>query len=48
MCSLSVIKEFFPEGERQTWIDLFDADVIACKQMLIDIEKSQKVGGWFG
>lgn len=29
-------------------IDLFDADVIACKQMLIDIEKSQKVGGWFG
>lgn len=29
-------------------IDLFDADVIATKQMLIDIEKSQKVGGWFG
>lgn len=29
-------------------IDLFDADVIACKQMLIDIEKAQKVGGWFG
>lgn len=29
-------------------IDLFDADVIACKQMLIDKEKSQKVGGWFG
>lgn len=29
-------------------IDLFDADVIACKQMLIDIEKTQKAGGWFG
>lgn len=29
-------------------IDLFDADVIACKQMLIDKEKSQRVGGWFG
>lgn len=28
-------------------IDLFDADVIATKQMLIDIEKTQKVGGWF-
>lgn len=27
-------------------IDLFDADVIACKQMLIDAEKSQ-AGGWF-
>ena len=26
MCSLSVIKEFFPEGERQAWIDLFDAE----------------------
>lgn len=28
-------------------IDLFDADVIATKQMLIDIEKSQRIGGWF-
>lgn len=29
-------------------IDLFDADVIACKQMLIDLEKTQKQGKWFG
>lgn len=29
-------------------IDLFDADIIAEKQMLIDIEKAQKTGGWFG
>lgn len=29
-------------------IDLFDAEVIACKQLLIDKEKRQKVGGWFG
>ena len=29
-------------------IDLFDADVTACKQMLIDLEKSQKQGKWFG
>lgn len=29
-------------------IDLFDADVIACKQMLIDLEKSQKQEKWFG
>lgn len=28
-------------------IDLFDADVIAAKQMLIDIEKSQKAEEWF-
>lgn len=27
-------------------IDLFDADVIATKQMLIDIEKSQKASDW--
>ena len=27
-------------------IDLFDADVIATKQMLIDIEKSQKASNW--
>lgn len=29
-------------------IDLFDADVIAAKQMLIDIERAQKTDGWFG
>ena len=29
-------------------IDLFDADVIACKQMMIDLEKAQKQGQWFG
>lgn len=29
-------------------IDLFDADVIATKQMMIDIEKNQKLGQWFG
>lgn len=29
-------------------IDLFDAGVIACKQMLKAIEKKNKVGGWFG
>lgn len=28
-------------------IDLFDADVIATKQMLIDIEKNQKASNWF-
>lgn len=28
-------------------IDLFDADVIACKQKMKDKEKSQKYGGWF-
>lgn len=28
-------------------IDLFDADVIATKQMLIDIEKAEKTEGWF-
>lgn len=28
-------------------IDLFDADVIATKQMLIDIEKSEKLKNWF-
>lgn len=27
-------------------IDLFDADVIATKQMLIDMEKSQKASDW--
>ena len=27
-------------------IDLFDADVIATKQMLLDIEKSQKARQW--
>ena len=29
-------------------IDLFDADVIAAKQMMIDIEKSQKANQGFG
>lgn len=29
-------------------IDLFDAGVIACKQMLVAAEKKNKVGGWFG
>lgn len=29
-------------------IDLFDADIIAAKQMLKDIEKSSKVGAWYG
>ena len=29
-------------------IDLFDAGVIACKQLLKAIEKKNKVGGWFG
>ena len=28
-------------------IDLFDADVIATKQMLIDIEKSERLKNWF-
>ena len=27
-------------------IDLFDADVIATKQMLIDIEKTKKASDW--
>lgn len=38
----------FEKIEPHKRIDLFDADVIATKQMLIDIEKAQKVGGWFG
>lgn len=29
-------------------IDLFDASVIACKQLLKALEKNSKVGGWFG
>lgn len=28
-------------------IDLFDADVVACKQMMIDMEKSTKTKAWF-
>ena len=37
----------FEKVEKTHRIDLFDADVIATKQMLIDIEKSQKVSSWF-
>ena len=29
-------------------IDLFTADVIATKQMMIDLEKDEKAKGWFG
>ena len=29
-------------------IDLFDADIIATKQMLKDMEKAQKAAEWFG
>lgn len=28
-------------------IDLFDADVMACKQMMVNIAKAQKTAGWF-
>ena len=38
----------FEKIEPHKRIDLFDADVIATKQMLIDIERTQKTGGWFG
>lgn len=37
----------FEKVEKTHRIDLFDADVIATKQMLIDIEKSQKASSWF-
>ena len=37
----------FEKVEQKLRIDLFDADVIAAKQMLIDIEKSQKASEWF-
>ena len=36
----------FEKVESTQRIDLFDADVIAAKQMLIDIEKSQKANAW--
>lgn len=36
----------FEKVEPTQRIDLFDADVIASKQMLIDIEKSQKANEW--
>ena len=36
----------FEKVEPTQRIDLFDADVIAAKQMLIDIEKSQKANSW--
>ncbi len=36
----------FEKIEPTLRIDLFDADVIATKQMLIDIEKSQKANSW--
>ena len=36
----------FEKVESTLRIDLFDADVIATKQMLIDIEKSQKASSW--
>ena len=38
----------FEKIEKRHRIDLFDADVIACKQMLSDKEKNQKGAGWFG
>lgn len=37
----------FEKIQKNHRIDLFDADVIACKQMLSDKEKSQKGAGWF-
>lgn len=37
----------FEKVEPTLRIDLFDADVIATKQMLIDIEKSQRASTWF-
>lgn len=36
----------FEKVEPTQRIDLFDADVIAAKQMLIDIEKSQRASAW--
>ena len=38
----------FEKVEKTMRIDLFDADVIAAKQMLKDIEKSQKASQWLG
>lgn len=36
----------FEKIQKNQRIDLFDADVIATKQMLIDMEKSQKASDW--
>ena len=36
----------FEKVEPTLRIDLFDADIIATKQMLIDIEKSQRASAW--
>lgn len=38
----------FEKIEKHLRIDLFDADIIATKQMLKDMEKSQKAEDWFG
>lgn len=38
----------FEKVEPTQRIDLFDADVIATKQMLIDIEKSKRASDWLG
>lgn len=37
----------FEKIQKEHRIDLFDADVIACKQLLSDKEKKQKGAGWF-
>ena len=38
----------FEKIEKNLRIDLFDADIIATKQMLKDMEKAQKAADWFG
>ena len=38
----------FEKIEPNLRIDLFDADIIAAKQMLKDIEKAQNAEAWFG
>lgn len=37
----------FQKVQKTQRIDLFDADVVACKQMMIDMEKSNKTKAWF-
>lgn len=37
----------FQKVQKNQRIDLFDADVVACKQMMIDMEKSGKAQDWF-
>ena len=37
----------FKKVESKHRIDLFDADVVATKQMMIDIEKTGKTKEWF-